>query len=290
MVKSEIACSAAEVQELFALRTPIRTFSGDTHRPFRIAHQNLVEVKLNIQGILSHDVEDQVVSCRANTSIQELQSELARKGQCLPYLPFHLKYDGALEQVRGTVAGHLAMNLPHGYEARCGTWKSWLLGAKLILPDGLNAKSGSKAVKNVAGYDVHKFLVGSRGAFCVFTELTLKTYPLKALSNPDCQILRDRGPLKGAIQRTLPVHFSKAVEAANGSLIGTHRETCTLYREIGEMSEIERTPEDWVLGWGFGNGNLEPRGEATARYLRLTKQMFDPCSVLNPGEFGESRE
>ena len=35
-----------------------------------------------------------------------------------------------------TVAGTLSMNLPHAYEAQCGSWRDWVLGLTVVLADG----------------------------------------------------------------------------------------------------------------------------------------------------------
>lgn len=65
-----------------------------------------------------------------------------------------------------------------------GAWRDWVLGVQLVLADGMIAKAGSLAVKNVAGYDIHKFLVGTRGTLAVVTEVILRTAPLASLPMP----------------------------------------------------------------------------------------------------------
>jgi glycolate oxidase FAD binding subunit len=47
-----------------------------------------------------------------------------------------------------------------------------------MLADGTVAKSGSHAVKSVAGYDVHRFMAGTLGSLAVCLELILRLYPL----------------------------------------------------------------------------------------------------------------
>src|SRR6185295_12610344 len=53
-----------------------------------------------------------------------------------------------------------------------------LLGVRTLLADGTIVKSGGRVVKNVAGYDVHKLLVGSFGTLAVVVEATFKLQPL----------------------------------------------------------------------------------------------------------------
>ncbi len=109
-------------------------------------------------GVLSFDKEDQVVEAWAGTSIEELQTELASAGQCLPLSD----RSSLLAGIPGTIGGLLAANLPHDLFAQLGSPRDWTLGITLVRADGTSAKSGSKAVKNVAGYDVHNLLIGSR--------------------------------------------------------------------------------------------------------------------------------
>lgn len=50
-----------------------------------------------------------------------------------------------------------------------------------MLADGTIAKSGSHAVKSVAGYDVHRFMAGTRGSLAICLELILRLYPLATM-------------------------------------------------------------------------------------------------------------
>ena len=59
-----------------------------------------------------------------------------------------------------------------------GTARESLLGVRALLADGTRVKSGGRVVKNVAGYDLHKLLVGSFGTLAVIAEATFKLQPL----------------------------------------------------------------------------------------------------------------
>lgn len=55
--------------------------------------------------------------------------------------------------------------------------RSLLLGMSAVLADGTAFRSGARVVKNVAGFDLHKLFVGSRGTLCIATHLHLRLRP-----------------------------------------------------------------------------------------------------------------
>jgi FAD/FMN-containing dehydrogenase len=95
----------------------------------------------------------------------ELDAALAERGVWLPCAG------------TGTVGGMFAADLagplgPGGIAAR-----SLLLGLEGVLAEGLHFKCGARVVKSVAGFDVPKLFVGSRGALFAATLLHLKVRP-----------------------------------------------------------------------------------------------------------------
>jgi len=58
-----------------------------------------------------------------------------------------------------------------------GTTKRYVLGLEAVLPTGEIIHTGSKAVKNVVGYDLTQLLVGSEGTLAIVTRITLRLLP-----------------------------------------------------------------------------------------------------------------
>ena len=115
----------------------------------------------NISGILDFRPPDLTCAVRAGTQISDFQAELAAEGLCIP-----------TSETQGTVGGAYM-----AHQGR-GDWRDWTIGATFMLADGTIAKSGSHAVKSVAGYDVHRFMAGTRGSLAICLELILRLYPL----------------------------------------------------------------------------------------------------------------
>jgi glycolate oxidase FAD binding subunit len=163
------------------------------------------------------------------------------------------------------------MNLPNWLEAECGSWRDWVLGMTVVQADGLVAKAGSRAVKSVAGYDMHKFTVGSRGTLVIVAEVILRTYPIKSLPAPQIRSWPGtNGP--GWFQRVLRSDFQHAVEANAGFGYDLPMSS-TLYREDIEPVRFEG---DWILRAG------QPL--SADRFSKRAKSLFDPQGKLNPGE------
>ncbi|MDP9040203.1 MAG: FAD-binding oxidoreductase, partial [Acidobacteriota bacterium] len=79
---------------------------------------------------------------------------------------------------RATVGGVLAANDSGAWRVRYGGARDLVIGMTLVLADGTVAKTGGKVVKNVAGYDLHKLMLGAFGTLGVITEVTFRLHPL----------------------------------------------------------------------------------------------------------------
>jgi FAD/FMN-containing dehydrogenase len=244
---------------------------------------------ISTAGLTGIDIEaaDQVVVVAAGSKVEMLHSALKENGQCLPFARPDLV-------TGGTIGGAVAMNFPHPLEAQVGSWRDWILGMQVVLANGMIVKTGSKAVKNVAGYDVHKLMIGARGTLGIITSVTLKTYPVDAL--PASEAVGGRGldkmtPWVGKgiphwVQRTRRNDFERAVENASEAITQVDRPSSTLWALVPPEEELPRYPQDWVVRSGCGIKNLEFTDPTHIALMRRTKDIFDPTGKLNPGEMG----
>lgn len=123
-----------------------------------------------LNRILEYSPEDMTVSVEAGIILSELQRHLAFRGQWLPIDPPRREHL--------TVDALLSGNLSGPRRFGCGTIRDYLIGLKIVLSDGRLIKTGGKVVKNVAGYDLGKLFVGSRGTLGVMVEATFKLKPI----------------------------------------------------------------------------------------------------------------
>lgn len=76
-----------------------------------------------------------------------------------------------------TIGGLVASNAPFWRHGAGNGWRDWLLAAEWVDARGRILRFGRKTMKNVAGYDVVKLMVGSQGRLGALTRLTLRAQP-----------------------------------------------------------------------------------------------------------------
>ncbi|MGI8603863.1 MAG: FAD-binding protein [Verrucomicrobiales bacterium] len=122
------------------------------------------------RGMVEYEPSEFTFTARAGTRLEEIMSELARYGQ---YLPF----DPPLAQDGGTLGGTVAAGLNGPGRLRFGGMRDFILGVRFMTGDGRLIRGGGKVVKNAAGFDFPKLLVGSCGRLGVLLEITFKVFP-----------------------------------------------------------------------------------------------------------------
>ena len=123
-----------------------------------------------LNRVLLHEPADLVTSAEAGITLRALQEELAKDGQFLPL--------EAPLPARATIGGILAANASGPSRLAYGTARDWLIGIKVVQPNGTVTKSGGRVVKNVAGYDLHRLYTGSLGTLGVIVGANFKIAPL----------------------------------------------------------------------------------------------------------------
>ncbi|MDV6317635.1 glycolate oxidase subunit GlcE [Chromohalobacter sp. HP20-39] len=126
-------------------------------------------------GIVHYDPVELVVTVRAGTRLEDLQAALALEGQQLAFEPPHFA-DTA------TVGGMVACGLSGPRRPWAGSVRDFVLGTRLITHDGKRLRFGGEVMKNVAGYDLSRLMVGAQGTLGVIDEVSFKVLPRPAAS------------------------------------------------------------------------------------------------------------
>jgi glycolate oxidase FAD binding subunit len=138
---------------------------------------DLVLSTSRINGIVDHEPADLVCVVRAGTTLSHLQKALASA----PGFRQRLMLDPPQGEL-ATIGGVLATAASGPLRTRFGTPRDLVIGASFVLSDGTAGRSGGKVVKNVAGFDVAKLLIGSLGTLAIVTEVAFRLHPLPAAS------------------------------------------------------------------------------------------------------------
>ena len=126
-----------------------------------------------LRGILEYNPGEYTFTALAGTSVQEVEAALAAHGQ-------HLPFDPPLVGRGATLGGTVAAGLSGSGRYRYGGVRDFLLGIQMVDGNGQVVRGGGKVVKNAAGFELPKLMVGSLGCLGVLTELCFKVFPQPA--------------------------------------------------------------------------------------------------------------
>ncbi len=123
-----------------------------------------------LAGVLAYDPGEFTFTALAGTRLADVQALLREHGQ---YLPF----DPPLVEKGATLGGTVAAGLSGPGRYRYGGVRDFILGVRFVDGNGEVIRGGGKVVKNAAGFDFPKMMVGSLGQLGVLVELTFKVFP-----------------------------------------------------------------------------------------------------------------
>lgn len=155
-------------------RTPLRLRGGGSKDFYGQSLQGEVLDTTVLQGIVSYEPSELVVTVRSGTPLAELEALLAASGQYLPFEPPHY----AWSQGQATVGGMVASGLNGPARASAGSVRDHVLGVTLLNGRGELLRFGGEVIKNVAGYDVSRVMVGAMGTLGLLVDVSLKVLPL----------------------------------------------------------------------------------------------------------------
>ncbi|MCW5664942.1 MAG: FAD-binding protein [Piscinibacter sp.] len=236
--------------------------------------------------IVRLNAEDLTVTVEAGVTREQLNREIRDQGLFFPIDP------GA----NATLGGMAATRASGTNAVRYGTMRENVLGLTVVTARGEVVRTGTRAKKSSAGYDMTRLFVGSEGTLGVMTEVTLKLYPLpEAVSAAICHF-RDIGDAVRAtiqtIQMGVPIARCELLDVNAVRAVNAHsklglREAPMLLMEFhgSEASVKEQAETVQAIASELGGENFEwaSTPEERTRLWTARHKAYFAGMAMNPG-------
>lgn len=164
-----------QVQQAMQDGTPLNICGGNSKIFLgRSAHGQSLDVGAH-RGIIDYDPRELVITARAGTPMREIETTLAQSGQMLAFEPPHFG-------TTATLGGTMACGLSGARRPYAGSARDFMLGCRILNGRGELLHFGGQVMKNVAGYDLSRLMVGAYGTLGLLLDISLKVLPRAAAS------------------------------------------------------------------------------------------------------------
>jgi glycolate oxidase FAD binding subunit len=240
-----------------------------------------------LTGITEYVPGDLTLTARAGTTIAEIDAATGAHGQWCPLMPW-----GGDE---GTLGATFSTATDGPCSGSFGAPRDLAIGIEFVDGTGALVRAGGRVVKNVAGFDLTRLMVGSWGTLGAITEVSVRLRARPAVdetwsvalnsddaAQPQLDTLR-RGPLAPlAIE-----HFDGRTLVRLGGNAAFVAASRAAVKALGDAQ-----PCDAAIWTQLRASDPRPRPPLAANAMadalsQRVKKQFDPRHILNPGIMGE---
>jgi FAD/FMN-containing dehydrogenase len=242
----------------------------------------------NCQSIEEYCPDDQVITVQCGIKLHVLEQFLLKNKQCLPFA-YPDEQTSLLDLILTGNAGPT--------ETFAGGLRRHILGLTFILSNGHIAKSGGKVVKNVSGYDLTRFLIGSYGYFALPIKASLRLCSAPEQTTTMCVYSKDIGTLfessKSVIERGISLLYIDLLDkrllgeelaelVMNESTMTVEKNYCLLARIYGDQNAVAvetAMVQELLNGAGLEHAIFTEVDGQNKLLSALTR--IDPCLSFN---------
>jgi len=167
---------ADAIRDAYQAGTPIYPIGGGTRLDYGV-HPTRPGIGLSLAKlgrVVDYPADDMTITAQAGLTMAELANNLAVNGQRLPV--------DVPQPRRATIGGVVATGLGGPRRYAHGTIRDYVIGIRAADGLGTAFSGGGRVVKNAAGYNLCRLMVGSLGTLGVITQVTLMVRPLPETS------------------------------------------------------------------------------------------------------------
>ena len=226
---------ALRIADLYAV--PVIAFgSGSSLEGHLLAVQGGISIDVSrMNRVLRLDADDLTVTAQPGISRKQLNEQIKDTGLFFPIDP------GA----DASIGGMAATRASGTNAVRYGTMRENVLALEVVTAAGEAIRTGTRARKSAAGYDLTRLFVGSEGTLGIITEVTLRLYPLpEAVSAAICSFPSIEAAVRTTIQTIqigVPIARVELIDANTVRMVNAHSRT-TLREEPMLLMEFHGTP------------------------------------------------
>ncbi len=218
-------------------KVPVIPFGvGSSVEGHLLAVQGGISVDVSrMNEIVAINAEDLTVTVQPGVTRKQLNEAIKSTGLFFPIDP------GA----DATIGGMSATCASGTNAVRYGTMRENVLALQVVTASGSVIRTGTRAKKSSAGYDLTRLMVGSEGTLGVMTEITLRLYPLpEAISAAICSFTSIEAAVRTTIeviQLGVPIARVELIDANTVRMVNAHS-NLALREEHLLLMEFHGTP------------------------------------------------
>ncbi|MDP1862782.1 MAG: glycolate oxidase subunit GlcE [Thiobacillus sp.] len=160
----------ARIRAAHADNTPLIIQGGGSKTFYGNADEGEILATRTLNSVVDYQPKELVLTAQSGTPLADIEALLAEHKQMLAFEPPH--FGGA-----ATLGGSIAAGLSGPRRPYAGSARDFVLGVRMVDGTGQALRFGGQVIKNVAGYDVSRLMVGALGTLGLITEVSLKVLP-----------------------------------------------------------------------------------------------------------------